>query len=403
MRKAISILLFFSILISSALQQSALASQQNNTESLTSKKSVENLPVVQKEDLDFSSLNDPDLIRYMQESVYEQLIADLDSDEYYIDDIQVGFISQEYLDELAYNSKANIFFGYTLEELDEQFSGIRYVFDLGEDGTTVVHEVQSYDDTFDSVIKNVAIGTGVIIICVTISVVTGGLGAPAVSMIFACAAKTGAVAALSSGVISGASAGIITGLKTHDMETAFKDAALAGSEGFKWGAIGGAVAGGVGEGIALHGATLNGLTMNQAAAIQKESGYPLELIRQFKSFEEYQVYKDAGLFTRMVDGKLTLVRDIDLDFVSEFPNGEVGTNLMRMQKGYAPLDPATGNAYQLHHINQDMNGTLAILTESEHQGNSAILNLFGKESEIDRRAFDSIRREFWKSFAECLA
>lgn len=403
MRKAISILLFFSILISSALQQSALASQQNNTESLTSKKSVENLPVVQKEDLDFSSLNDPDLIRYMQESVYEQLIADLDSDEYYIDDIQVGFISQEYLDELAYNSKANIFFGYTLEELDEQFSGIRYVFDLGEDGTTVVHEVQSYDDTFDSVIKNVAIGTGVIIICVTISVVTGGLGAPAVSMIFACAAKTGAVAALSSGVISGASAGIITGLKTHDMETAFKDAALAGSEGFKWGAIGGAVAGGVGEGIALHGATLNGLTMNQAAAIQKESGYPLELIRQFKSFEEYQVYKDAGLFTRMVDGKLTLVRDIDLDFVSGFPNGEVGTNLMRMQKGYAPLDPATGNAYQLHHINQDMNGTLAILTESEHQGNSAILNLFGKESEIDRRAFDSIRREFWKSFAECLA
>ena len=70
-----------------------------------------------------------------------------------------------------------------------------------------------------------------------------------------------------------------------------------------------------------------------------------------------------------------------------------------MQKGYAPLDPANGKAYQLHHINQDPNGTLAILTEAEHQGNSSILNLFGKESEIDRKAFEAIRKAFWQKFA----
>ena len=48
--------------------------------------------------------------------------------------------------------------------------------------------------------------------------------------------------------------------------------------------------------------------MNEAAMIQKESGFPLELIKQFKSVEEYQVYKEAGLYTKMVNGKLALVR-----------------------------------------------------------------------------------------------
>ena len=36
-------------------------------------------------------------------------------------------------------------------------------------------------------------GSGVILVCVTVSVVTGGAGAPAVSMIFAASAKSGAI------------------------------------------------------------------------------------------------------------------------------------------------------------------------------------------------------------------
>ena len=107
-----------------------------------------------------------------------------------------------------------------------------------------------------------------------------------------------------------------------------------------------------------------------------------------------------SLYTKMVNGKLALVRKIDLDYISELPNGEKATNLMRMEMGYAPLEPATGKFYQLHHINQDPNGTLAILTGAEHQGNSSILNISGKESEIDRHAFDKIREEFWKKYAE---
>ena len=162
-------------------------------------------------------------------------------------------MSEEYLEEVAFNSQSNICFGYTLEELDAQFQGTRYIFSLGENGETVVEEFAAYDDIYDRVIKNVAIGTGVILVCVTVSVVSGGVGAPAaVSMIFASAAKTGTIYALSSGTISAVAAGTITGIQTGDFEEAKKAAALAGSESFKWGAITGVITGGVSKGVELY-------------------------------------------------------------------------------------------------------------------------------------------------------
>ena len=105
-----------------------------------------------------------------------------------------------------------------------------------------------------------------------------------------------------------------------------------------------------------------------------------------------------------VGNKSALIRNIDLNYKTTFPNGETMTNLEAMTKGYAPryIDASSGKelAYQLHHVNQNPNGTLAILTEAEHQGNSAILNIFGKESEIDRQAFNVIKKQFWMDFAK---
>ena len=225
----------------------------------------------------FRGLNDPELLDYLEDSIYGELVANLNSDEYFVENVSAVYISKEYLEEMAYNSKTNIFFGYSLEELDAQFQGTRYVFTLGDNGETVVEPFSPYDDTYDRVIRNVAIGTGVILVCVTVSVVTAGAGAPAISLIFAASAKTGAAMALSGAALGGASSAIITGLQTHDVEQTLKAAALGGSEGFKWGAVSGAIGGGAHEAIALKGATLNGLTMNQAATIQKESGYPRTL------------------------------------------------------------------------------------------------------------------------------
>ncbi len=342
-------------------------------------------------------LSDENLQQYLRDRIYTEAIEEFDSDEYCVENVQTIYYSKEYIEQLAYNSQENLYFGFTQAELDSQFQGKKYVFTLDENtGETTVVEVESYEDhSTEEILKNVAIGTGVILVCVTVSVATGGT-APAVSMIFALGAKTGTAMALSGGAIGGLSAGLVKGYQTGSFSDAMNVAALGASDGFKWGAIVGALSGGATEAWGLHKATANRLTMNEAAAIQRESKYPLDLISQFKSKAEYEIYRDAGLRTQMVNGKLALVRDIDLNYKSSLPDGTEVTNLQRMQRGYAPLDPATGKAYQLHHINQDPNGTLTILKEAEHQGNSSILNNPDiVESKIDREAFSKIRKDFW--------
>ena len=90
------------------------------------------------------------------------------------------------------------------------------MFTLGSDGQTVVKELEEFtDDTNLQIMKNVAIGSGVILLCVAVSIVSGGAGAPAACAIFAASAKTGAIMALSGSVFGGVSAGIVKGIQTH--------------------------------------------------------------------------------------------------------------------------------------------------------------------------------------------
>lgn len=356
---------------------------------------------------EFSSLNDSQLQAYVEDALYSELVSTLDSDKYYVENVSAVYVSQEYIDELTYNSKSNVYFGYTLEEIDAQFQGTRYVFTLGEDGDTIVQPFEEYDNTYEQIIKNVAIGTGVILVCVTVSVITTGAGAPAVSLIFATAAKTGTIMALSSATLGGVSAGIVTGIETGDMSQALKAAELAASDGYKWGAITGAITGGAGESIkyanamkALRGAPLN-ITTQEAAAIQMQTGYPAEVISQFHSVEEFKVFQEAGLKAQMINGKLALVRkDIDLYNIVD----EMGrNNLARMQNGLSPIgidDAGNVYKYELHHIGQESDATLAILTTKEHD--SSVLHGFKDVSEIDRKSFDVVRKHFWKTMAEYL-
>lgn len=345
---------------------------------------------------EFETLDDKDLLRYIEDGVYAELVSTLDSDRYFVENVETVYISKEYLEEVSYNSKSNIFFGYTLQDLDNAYGDTKYIFTLGDNGETIVAKFEDYDDTYDRVIKNVAMGTGVILVCVTVSFVTAGAGAPAASMIFAASAKTGTVMALSSGAFGGIAAGVITNIQTGDMDKALKSAALEGSEGIKWGAIFGMLSGGASEAMALKGATLNGLTMNEAAAIQKETGYPLDVIKQIHTKEEYEVFRTANLQAHMVNGKTALIRnDIDLLRVDEAGR----TNLQRMKLGYSPLD-INGNSYELHHIGQRSDASLAILTKYEH--NNAVLHGFKAISEIDRTLFISQRKQFWVTMADIL-
>lgn len=398
-QKIISIIIIISIMLSGCGIQEKAKKEKSEISTLkdeTIEEMVGN---------NYASMSDENLPRFLEDQVYSELVADLNSEQYFVENVEAVYISQEYLDELAYNSESNIYFGYTLAELDELFQGTRYVFTLGDDGSTTVKEFEKYDDTYEQVLKNVAVGTGVILLCVTVSVVTGGAGAAAVSMVFATAAKTGTACALSGGVMSGVTAGVVKGMETGNIDEAVKAAALKGSEGFKWGAISGTVAGGATSTVkyskamkALKGAELKGLTTQQAAAIQMESGYPVDVIKQFSNMKQYDVCKKANLVAKTVNGKTSLVRKIDLDYVDELTGK---TNLQLMKEGKAPLDP-TGKSYELHHIGQKRDSTLAILTREEHrQGDSyKIWHEVVEESDIDRTLFDKTRKEFWKYMAE---
>ena len=346
---------------------------------------------------EFDSLSDENLLLEVENLVYRETVEALDSEEYVVENVSAVYLSKEYLEEAAFNSQSNVYFGYTIAELDEIFQGTRYIFTLGDDGTTAVQELQVVDDhTAETMLRNIAIGTGVILVCVTVSVVSAGAGAPAVSIIFAASATTAKTMAVSSAAFGGISAGVVRGIETGDFDEAMEAAALGTTEGFKWGAVSGAVIGGGSEAFLLKSATKSGLTMNEVALIQKESNLPMDVISQFHSMKEYLVYKEAGLKPVIVNGRVALVQDIDLNYVSELSDGTKVTNLERMQRGFAPIEPATGKAYELHHIGQKADGTLAVLTRDQHRKNASILNQPGKASEIDRLGFGNTRKDFWE-------
>ncbi len=403
MKRAIALLLSITMLLTGCTQSQTQEQNQlqvDETVDIVSTEAVDTF--VWEDDIpEYDSLDDGELLGHVEDLIYRETVLALDSEEYFVENVSAVYISKEYLDEVAFNSQSNIYFGYTLAELDELFEGTRYIFTLGEDGQTTVQGLQKIEDTYtETMLKNIAIGTGVILVCVTVSAVTAAISAPAVSMIFAVSAKNGTIMAFSSGGIGAVSAGIVRGIQTGDFSEALEAAAMAGSEGFKWGAVSGVFTGGTQEFFVLKKVTQNGLTMNQAAIIQKESGFPIDVISQLHSMDEYLVYKESGLKPVMINGRIALVQKIDLDFVSCLSDGTEVTNIMRMQNGLPPLDPVTGKAYELHHIHQNPNGTLAVLTQEQHRGNAGVLNTVWKNSPVDHSAaWNKTRQEFWEAFA----
>lgn len=344
---------------------------------------------------EYASLDDAELVESLKEGVYDSLVAELDSDEYLVEEVEVAYVSQEYVEELSYNSLGNVFFGYSLEDVVEHFGDTPYVF-TAQDGQTVVREFVGYDETWDEVVRNVAMGTGVIVVLATVAVVAPVVGAPqAVTAVFTFATKGAVVGAAIEAPVSGALAGIATGVETGDADEAIRSAALAASEGYRSGAIIGAATGGLTELAWLRDASRGGLTMSQAATVQMESRYPLEVVRNMRNMEEYAVYRDAGLKPCIVEtpqGRRTvLARDLDLQRTG--PDGR--TNLQRMEDGNAPLD-ADGYPYELHHVGQKNDGALAMLTRAEHDSKGLHVS---QESEIDRGTFGTERGKIYEYFA----
>lgn len=47
---------------------------------------------------EFRRMGDAALLPYLENSLYEQLVSDLDSGDYFVENVQAVYISQEYLD-----------------------------------------------------------------------------------------------------------------------------------------------------------------------------------------------------------------------------------------------------------------------------------------------------------------
>lgn len=397
MKRIIAFLLAFVLMLTGCTQTTT---QSPSSESASD--STETIATVPAEWIEvqpeFDSLNDENLLPYVESLVYREAVQSLNSEEYFVENVSAVYISKEYLDEVAFNSQSNIYFGYTLAELDELFQGSRYIFTLGDDGSTAVQELQTIEDnSTETMLKNVAIGTGVILVCVTVSVASAGVGASAVSMIFAASATTAETFAISSAALGGISAGITRSIETGDFNEAMEAAVMGATEGFKWGAISGAIVGGVGQGTTLYGAAKQtNFTMNEYTKIQQETGYPLDVIKQFHTMDEYQAFKNADLKSVMVGNKSALIKtDIDLNRI----DAKGRTNLERMQQGLAPQD-SNGISYELHHVGQKKDGTLAILSQSEHD-NPALHGFLEKtEAHAAGTNWDAERQAFWKAFAK---
>ncbi len=116
-------------------------------------------------------MND-EMYAVLQEKLGQDVEFEVTTDETYI--------PKSFLKQYSANSRSNIYFGFTLEELDKQFDGQEYFFTLGENDETVVKSkeeyLDSYDDLYERLLKKLAVAAGVIVVTITIKVIISGIG-----------------------------------------------------------------------------------------------------------------------------------------------------------------------------------------------------------------------------------
>lgn len=139
---------------------------------------------------------------------------------------------------------------------------------------------------------------------------------------------------------------------------------------------------------------LEGLTEEEKVEIKRKTGWSDEVIDNIGSMKEADVYINAGLTEKEIDGKKCLVRN-DIDWDQKDAMGR--TNQERAEQGLSPINKE-GKVIELHHVGQHSDSPLAELTTEEHRGkgNDTILHNKTKESEIDRKAFATERNEHWE-------
>ena len=145
--------------------------------------------------------------------------------------------------------------------------------------------------------------------------------------------------------------------------------------------------------------------------LKQRTNWPDEIIDSIASMKEADIYINAKLKATRIGDRWALIHsDINWSDYSVRRNIWLKNKLTDYSKwvdynntdligeGFPPRD-ANGDPYELHHIGQQQDSPFAELTWAEHmgEGNNTILHKAGKESEIDRQAFDREKSEYWKA------
>lgn len=186
-------------------------------------------------------MSDADFVKKLEDAIYQLIVKDLDENGnrkgLQIQDVKAVYLSKEYLEQYAYNTKETKFFGTTLGELEKKFDKQKYVFDIDENGKTVSHAVDDFDNTFDEVTQAALLGTGVILISVTIVCATGG--APVTALVACTANSAPAITANQAHLALLAASSAIAIFDDGDVGDAAKDIAFDTGSDFVMQAIGG--------------------------------------------------------------------------------------------------------------------------------------------------------------------
>lgn len=152
------------------------------------------------------------------------------------------------------------------------------------------------------------------------------------------------------------------------------------------------------------------MTTSERKQLRERTGWSEEIVEAIGSVEEAEIYIRAGLKEARIGDRLALVRtDIDWQdysvrrntwlkqYLADYDSWAEYNNADLVGEGYPPRD-RNGDPYELHHIGQRQDSPFAELTWAEHMGNgnNTVLHQAGKESEIDRPAFDNEKSEYWQ-------
>lgn len=189
-------------------------------------------------------ISDASFVQNLQDSVYDMIVSDLDENgnekQIEVQEVKAVYLSKEYIEQYSFNSKETKFFGSTLGELEAKFGDQKYVFDIDENGKTVCHAVNDFDNTFEQVQQVALLGTGVILISVTILCATSG--APVTALV-ACTGPTASAITANQGQIALlAASSAVAMFDNGDVGEAAKDIAFDTGSDFIMQAIGGVTA-----------------------------------------------------------------------------------------------------------------------------------------------------------------